>query len=81
MSSINFLTWNVRGIGSHAKKVKALNYLNKLQADICLLLETHLSDSDQDKIKSSKYNHLFSAHYNTKQRGLCIVISNKIICT
>ncbi len=46
MSSINFLTWYVRGIGSHAKKVKVLNHLNKLQADVCLLQETYLSDSD-----------------------------------
>ncbi len=53
------------------------NNLNKLQADICLLQETHLSDADQDKIKS-KYNHLFSAQYKTKQRGVSILISEKV---
>jgi exonuclease III len=78
MSTINFVTWNVRGFGSQTKRIKVLNHLNKLQADICLLQETHLSESDHNKIKSSKYSHLFSAHYNTKQRGVCILISKKI---
>lgn len=48
MSSITFLTWNVCGF-------EVLNHLNKLQGDICLLQETHLSESDHNKIKSSKY--------------------------
>jgi len=78
MSSITFVTWNVRGFSSQTKKVKVFNHLNKLQADICLLQETHLSESDYNKIKSSNYSHLFSAHYNTKQRGVCILISKKI---
>lgn len=74
---ITFLTWNIRGFGSQTKTIKVLNHLNKLQADICLLQETHLSESDHNKIKSSQYNHLFLAHYNTKQRGVCILISKK----
>ena len=78
MSSITFVTWNVRGFGSQTKKVKVFNHLNKLQADICLLQETHLSESDYNKIKLSNYSHLFSAHYNSKQRGVCILINKKI---
>lgn len=77
MSSIKFLSWNVRGLGSQAKRIKVLNHLSKLQADICLLQETHLSELDQNKIKSSQY-HSYSAHYNTKQRGVCILINKKI---
>ena len=48
MSSIKFVSWNIRGIGSSAKRTKILNHLNKLQADICLLQETHLSETEHN---------------------------------
>lgn len=54
------------------------DHLNKLQADICLLQETHLAKSDCNRIKSPQYNQVFSANANTKQRGVCILIHKKI---
>ena len=58
--------------------MKVFTHLNDLQADICLLQETHLSDSDQNKLKSSQFTHSFSSHYNSKQRGVCILINKRI---
>lgn len=74
MSKLSLLTWNVCGIGSQAKRAKVFGHLSKLQADICLLQETHLSASDHNKIKFAQYNHVFSANYNT----VCILIHKKI---
>lgn len=65
-------------MGTQAKKNKLFNQLTSLQADICLLQETHLSESDNIKLKSSQFTHSFSAHYNKKQRGVCILISKLI---
>lgn len=56
-----------------------LDHLNKLQADICLLQETHLSKSDCNRIKTAQYNQIFTANYNSKQQGLCILIQKKKI--
>lgn len=78
MSKVKFVSWNVRGLGNQNKKLKVLNHLLKLKADICLLQETHATDQTYQKIKTSHYNHIFSAHYNSKQRGVCILISQKI---
>ena len=76
MSPIKFVTWNIRGIGSETKKV--LNHLTHLDSDICPLQETHLSASDHQKLKSSKFNQVFSTTYNSRQRGVSILISRKL---
>lgn len=78
MSSLTFVTWNIRGIGTQTKRTKVLNHLNDLKADICLLQETHLSDSDQDKFKSAQFSNSFSAPYNSRQRGVCILINKRV---
>lgn len=78
MLPLKFLTWNIRGIGSQAKRMKIINHLDKLQADICLLQETHLTVSDQNKLKSPQFTHVFSSIYISKQRGVSILINNKI---
>ena len=76
--SLKFVSWNIRGIGSQAKKTQIFNHLTKLQADICLLQETHLSESDHVKIKSPQYSQTFSTFYNSRQRGVSILIKNNI---
>lgn len=75
---LKFLTWNIRGVGSQTKKNKVLNYLKNTQADICLIQETHLSQYTQNSLKTTHFNHCFSSHYNSKQRGVCILINKKI---
>lgn len=81
MAPLTFLTWNIRGGGSQAKRIKVFNHLDNLKADICLLQETHLSESDYTRFKPTQFSHLFSAHYNTKQRGVCILIRKNISFT
>lgn len=81
MAPLTFLTWNIRGVGSQAKRVRVLNHLVNLKADICLLQETHLSDSDYTRIKSTQFSHIYSSHYNSKQRGVCILINKRISFT
>ena len=78
MSTVKFVTWNIRGIGSQTKKIKVLNHLDSLHADISLLQETHLSKLNSNKLKTSQFTHLFTAHYNSKQRGVCILINKRI---
>jgi len=61
-----------------AKRTKVLDHLNKLQADICLLQETHLCPSEPHKLKSSEYNRVYSATYNSRKRGVSILMNKTI---
>lgn len=56
MSHLKIVSWNVRGINSPAKRSKILNHLKKLKADICLLQETHLLESEHKKLKKHTIN-------------------------
>lgn len=59
ISSITFLTWSICGFGSQTKKIKVLNLLNKLKADMCLLQETERIRIRYYKIKLKlKYNKI-----------------------
>ncbi len=78
MSTIKFISWNVCGIGSQAKQLKVINHLLKTQADICLLQETHLTNTRSTVLKSTHFPHIFTANYNSRQRGVAIMINNKI---
>lgn len=75
---LKLITWNIRGVGTQTKKNKVLNYLNNIQADVCLLQETHLSYSKQNSLINANFIHSFSSPYNSKQRGVCILINKRI---
>ena len=78
MNTLRFVTWNVRGIGSPRKRLKILEHLNNLQADIVLLQETHTSKVGHNKLSSSHFPHTYVASYNSKQRGVAILIGKKV---
>lgn len=78
MSTLRFVTWNVHEIGLTAKKLKLFSYLHNLQADIVLLQEAHLSRPANQKLTSPQFPHSYIASYNSKQRGVAILINKKI---
>lgn len=78
MSSLKFVTWNVRGIGTRDKKLKILNHLNFLEADIALLQETHLTNTTAQNLKSTDFPNIYPASYNSKQRGVAILIKKRL---
>ena len=65
MQPLTLVSWNVRGIRSQAKKTKIMNYITKLNADICLLQETHLSKSEEKNMIGP-------------QRGVTILIHRRV---
>lgn len=50
---------NVWGINSPSKRTKILNYLKKLNADICLLHKTHLLESEHKKLQMAQFTQIF----------------------
>uniref|UniRef100_A0A3B3I4T3 Reverse transcriptase domain-containing protein n=1 Tax=Oryzias latipes TaxID=8090 RepID=A0A3B3I4T3_ORYLA len=81
MSSLNIVSWNVRGLGSGPKRLKVLNHLNDLKADIALLQETHLSLSAGHLLCCSQYPAMYSASFNSKQRGVAVLINKNVTFT
>uniref|UniRef100_A0AAR2LBN1 exodeoxyribonuclease III n=1 Tax=Pygocentrus nattereri TaxID=42514 RepID=A0AAR2LBN1_PYGNA len=78
MSTLRFVTWNVRGAGSREKRLKIFNRLSDLQADIVFLQETHMSKTPTYTLTSPQFPHAYSACYNSKQRGVAILINRRI---
>uniref|UniRef100_A0A669DGZ9 Reverse transcriptase domain-containing protein n=1 Tax=Oreochromis niloticus TaxID=8128 RepID=A0A669DGZ9_ORENI len=78
MGTLRFVSWNVHGAGSREKRLKILNQLKKLQADVVLLQETHMPVTGLNKLKTPEFPNVFSACYNSRQRGVAILIHKNI---
>ncbi len=44
-----------------------MNHLKKINAGVCLLQETKLSDSEQKKLETQYFNQIYFAIYNSKK--------------
>ena len=78
MHTLNLITWNVRGFHTSSKQIKIINHLMKLKADICFLQETHLTDTELQHLHFKQFDKIFSSTFNSKQRGVSILINKNI---
>lgn len=74
MSSLNYLTWNVRGLNDHRKSRLVHSYLVRKAVDICLLQETHLTPTTSNRLCSARWSCIYSATYSNYSRGVAILI-------
>lgn len=81
MFTLKIVTWNVRGFRTLSKRTKVINYLSKLKADICFLQETHITQHESQQLQLGQYNKIYSATYNSKQRGVSILVNNNLLFT
>ena len=51
--NIKILSLNVRGIRNQLKRTRIFNYLKKFNADVILLQETHVLETDLDLWKAN----------------------------
>lgn len=78
MLQLNLVSWNVHGVRSQAKKLKILDYVTKLKADILLLQETHLLKTEENSLIDSNYNQCYSSSFNSRQRGVSILVHKRV---
>ena len=81
MQTLNLITWNVRGFHTTSKRIQIINHLIKLKADICFLQETHLTNKKLQNLYCKQFNKIFSSTFNSKQRGVSILINKNISFT
>lgn len=72
---VNFVTLNVKGLNSDAKRRLALQELRALKADIAFLQETHFNSKGSFSFAQASYPTVYSAHSNRKSAGVAILVS------
>ena len=78
LNSVTVSSWNVGGLNSPVKHTNILCHLEKLKSEILALLqETHLIQSEACKLKQKWVGQVFHSGFNSKNRGVVIVVHKK----
>lgn len=73
---IKIISYNVNGVLNVIRMNKILTKLRKEKAQIALLQETHMSQTDHLRLKRKGFKHVFSSSDKSKhKRGVAILIS------
>ena len=67
----------MHGARDREKRLKILTRLKELQAVIVLLQETNLSQAAIGVLATAEFPHVYPACYNSRQRGVAILINRK----
>ena len=77
-SHIRVISWNVNGTQNPTKLKKCLLYLKSRQADVVLLQETHMRNSEAMKLRKGWVGHVFHSSFDSKKRGVAILVHKKL---
>lgn len=69
------MTLNIRGTKCPVKRKCILYYLKQHKVDIALLQETHLTDSEPDKLKREWVGQVYYSSFTSRARGVAILIN------
>jgi len=73
------ISLNVNGLRSPVKRNKILVKLKRANIDIAFLQETHLAESEHEKLKRQGFKYVFSSsNKSIHTRGVAILISGRV---
>ncbi len=78
MSDIKIVSLNLKGINHVIKRQKIISYLKREQAQIAILQETHLTETEHLKLRRGWVGQVFSSSFNSHSRGVAILIHKKL---
>lgn len=79
MGSIKVVSYNVKGLHNPIKRKKILRQLKQIKYDIAFLQETHLSDSEHEKLRKSWADKVYySSHPSGRKKGVAILIHRQV---
>lgn len=78
MSDIKIITLNVKGINNVVKRQKLLSFFKKEKCQLAFIQETHLSDLEHVKLRRSWVGQVFYSSYNSKSRGVAVLIHRSL---
>ena len=73
---INFISFNVRGLGEVRKRRKVFDWLKKAQHNIIMIQEAHSTSDDVNKWPKFLPGHYIFSHGTSASRGVVTVIRN-----
>lgn len=76
--NVNFVSWNVRGMGHPIKRGKVFAHLKSLSADIIFLQETHIRANEQLRLRANWISQVYQATFSSKARGVAILFKKSI---
>lgn len=74
---VKFVSFNVNGLNGPVKRKRVLTHLKKLQIDIAFIQETHLTALEHKKLRRDWVGHVISSSFNSKARGMAVLINKK----
>ena len=77
-SYLSIITLNVNGLNTPTKRQRLPEWIQKQDACICFLQETHLETRDTYKLKVKGWKRIFHANRDQKKAVVVILISHKI---
>lgn len=79
MDRLKFISFNINGLLNPIKRKRVLSRVKKEQATIVYLQETHLNDTEHQKLQQMGYTQVFFSSYGLgHRRGVAILIANRL---
>lgn len=78
MSNLKVVSLNVKGINHVIKRQNILAFLKKEKCQVAFLQETHLTDLEHIKLRRSWVGQVFYSSYNSKSRGVAILLHRSL---
>ena len=75
---LSIITLNVNGLNAPTKRQRLAEWIQKKDAYICCLQETHLKTRDTYRLKVKGWEKIFHANRDEKKARVTIIISDKI---
>ena len=75
--AVKCVSFNVNGLNGPVKRKRVLTHRKKLQIDIAFIQETHFITQEHKKLRREWVGHVVSSSFNSKARGLAILINLK----
>ena len=77
-SYLSIITLNINGLNAPTKTQRLAEWIQKQDAYICCLQETHLEPRDTYRLKVKGWKKIFYTNRDQKKAGIAILISDKI---
>ena len=77
-SYLSIITLKINGLNALTKRQRLAEWIQKQDAYICCLQETHLKTRDTHRMKVKGWKKIFHANRGQKKAGVAILISDKI---
>ena len=75
---ISIITLNLNGLNAPTKRHKLAEWIQKQDAYICCLEETHFRPKDTNRLKVRGWKNTSHANRKQKKAGVAVLISDKI---